>query len=620
MRHGCGLIAAGILVLTVACGGSGGDGSGGAGGGTASSSSGAGAAPSCPTDTDPVLPSPPRHTARWAFEPWISKDISDTDDTRAFVKGFRDRDIPVGVVVLDSPWETNYNTFVPNPERYHGFAALVDELHGEDIRLVLWITAFLNRSSYDLEMGGDTYPSPAPGFEEAIDCGFFVEDGTNFGWWKGIGGSIDFFDGRARAFWHRTQDPLYDTGIDGFKLDFGDSYVTADPVKTAAGEVPHQRYSEAYYQDFLAYGTKRRGRDFVTMTRAWDASYTFAGRFFAKKEDSPVSWMGDNRRDFVGLADALDETFRSARAGYTVLGSDIGGYLDRDDVHLTETIPFDTTVFARWTAIGALSPFMELHGRANITPWTVPDHVAEVVSLYRYWAKLHHELVPFYYSLTEEADHGAPVPVQPIGDEASWAGDYRYRLGDALLVAPILTASGTRDVALPAGDAWYDWWNPAGDAIAGGQTLAGVDATDLAKVPLYVRRGAIVPLAVDDAATGLGDAASAGKLTVLVYPDATASSFALHDTDDAVTKLGAAATASSATVTLSRTIAPTLLRVRDDVGFTSVTVDGAAAPAWTTQADFDANATGFFADASTRSVWVHVPKGGGAHTVTLAAP
>src|SRR5689334_1433350 len=62
-----------------------------------------------------VIPVPPIHTPRWAFEPWISKDISTGPDTYAFVQGFHDRDIPVGVVVLDSPWETNYNTFVPNP-------------------------------------------------------------------------------------------------------------------------------------------------------------------------------------------------------------------------------------------------------------------------------------------------------------------------------------------------------------------------------------------------------------------------------------------------------------------------------------------------------------------------
>ena len=170
-----------------------------------------------------------------------------------------------------------------------------------------------------------------------------------------------------------------------------------------------------------------------------------------------------------------------------------------------------------------------------------------------------------------------------------------------------------RDVALPSGDDWYDFWNPTADVLPGGQTLAGVDATDWMKVPLYVRRGAIIPLAVDDDATGLGDAASAGHLTVLVYPGAS-STFALHDTDEKITTLGATTAGSTATVTLSRAIAPVLLRVRDDAGFTSVTVDGQAASESVTRADFDSKTAGFWRDIAARSVWVHVPKGDGAHT------
>ena len=67
------------------------------------------------TSSDPcarkeyAVPAPRIHTPRWAFEPWISKDISNRDDTYAFVDGFRSRGISVGAVVLDSPWETSYN-------------------------------------------------------------------------------------------------------------------------------------------------------------------------------------------------------------------------------------------------------------------------------------------------------------------------------------------------------------------------------------------------------------------------------------------------------------------------------------------------------------------------------
>jgi len=157
----------------------------------------------------------------------------------------------------------------------------------------------------------------------------------------------------AHGGWHARKNRLLDAGIDGVKMDFGDSYVPSDIVQTKAGPVPHQEYSEAYYRDFLAYGIKKRGKDFVTMVRAWDESYDFKGRFFAHKNDAPVTWMGDNRRDWVGLADALDHAFRSAAAGYVVVGSDIGGYLDRDDTELLgPEIPLDPVHFARWTAVG----------------------------------------------------------------------------------------------------------------------------------------------------------------------------------------------------------------------------------------------------------------------------
>ena len=578
------------------------------------------AGPPCPFDAgapetiaDPVI-----HTPRWAFEPWISKDISTGPDTYAFVKGFRDRDIPIGAVVIDSPWETNYNTFIPNPVRYPAFGKMVADLHADNVKVVLWITQLINNVSYDFEEGGDAYTTPAPRFEEGQTCGYFIDEGSTYSWWKGQGSAIDFFNPSAVTWLHSQQNAVLDMGIDGWKLDFGDSYVRIDPVPTFAGPVAHQAYSEAYYRDYYAYGVHRRGPDFLTMVRAWDKSYDFEGRFFARKEHAPVAWMGDNRRDWVGIADALDEMFRSAAAGYVTVGSDIGGYLDRDDTDLTgPKLPLDEAVFARWTALGALSPFMQLHGRANSTPWTFPQKTDELVTIYRYWAKLHHELVPFLFSLAEEAYAKGPGLMRPIGAEKAWAGDYRFTLGDAFLVAPLLDATGKRSIALPAGQRWYDWWAPAADALVGGQTLAAYDSTDLARLPLFVAGGAIVPLNADDAALGLGSAASVKDLTVLIYPDAKASTFALHEEDSAVTKIGASAQGATASVTLSRTLRTTWLRVRADTPPVSVNIDGQVATIVANRTILDAAAAGWFYESATRSAWIKVPVAPGARKIDL---
>jgi alpha-glucosidase (family GH31 glycosyl hydrolase) len=575
--------------------------------------------PACRFATAADTPvAPPLHTPRWAFEPWISKDISDGPDTYAFVDGFVSRDIPVGVVVLDSPWETHYNTFVPSPTRYPDFPGLVDDLRRQDIRLVLWVTQMVNTAGIDLEPGGDAYEGPSPNFAEGERCGFFVDDAKSYLWWKGAGAGLDFFHPDARGWWHRQQDALLDLGVAGWKLDFGEQYLQADPVRTAAGPVALQAYSEAYYADFYAYGASRVGTDdFVTMVRGYDQSYGFPGRTYARPEHAPVVWAGDNRRDWVGLVDALDHTFRSAQLGYQVVGSDIGGYLDRDDVDYDLLLPFDTLVFARWTALSALSPFMQLHGRANITPWTVPDHVDETVAMYRYWSTLHHELVPFLYSLAEAAYAGGPDMLRPLGDGPdAWPGDWRYLLGDAFLVAPLLDASGAREVELPAGR-WYDWWAPAAPALPGGTSVAvAIPADDRLRLPVYVREGAIVPVADASALTGLGGAWTDGADVVAIWPAASATSFTVHDADGATTVVSAErAEAGAVTVTLSRAAAPVVLRVRADAA-SAVSVDGQALAKVAAPADLTAGA--WAADPSAPWVWVKLPAAGAARTVTIA--
>jgi alpha-glucosidase (family GH31 glycosyl hydrolase) len=457
-----------------------------------------------------ALPPPGTAIPRWVFEPWISKDLSDRADTYAFVDGFRERGIPVGAVVLDSPWENYYNTFTPNPSRYGDFAAMVKDMHDRDVRVVLWVTPATNQVSFDLEPGGDKYDGAAPNFERGVECKLFIDDGEAYGWWKGKGAYVDFWNPRARTWWHQQQDQVLDAGIDGWKLDFGENYITNASPKTYEGVKTLQEYSERYYEDYLAYGRKKRGADFITMVRAWDESYEWKGRFYARKEHGPVFWMGDNTRDWAGLEDALDHQATSAKAGYSVVGSDIGGYLDRSDKQLTGegvVIPFDTLNFARWIASSALSPFMQLHGRGNFTPWTVPDHVDETVALYKYWARLHHAIAQWMF---ERAKLGQPLVV-PVGAK----GDHRYVLGDAFLVAPILDATGKRDVAFPDGTRWYDWWT--NDAHEGGTTTATDFSADRAKIPVYVKAGSIVKLELADAEDVLGLAGA----TFAIWPSGT---------------------------------------------------------------------------------------------------
>lgn len=550
---------------------------------------------------------PPRFTPRWAFEPWISKDISDREDTEQFVDGFLSRDIPVGALVLDSPWETHYNTLIPNPDRYGDFQSLVDDLHAQNIKLVLWTTQMVNTTSFDLEAGGDTYRGPSPNYGEGDACGFFVNESQNYSWWKGRGAAVDFFHPGALGWWREQMDIVLDMGIDGWKLDFGESYIrdmarSYKDVVAFDGMHTHQEYSEEYYAEFLRYGVQQRGSEFVTMVRGYDVSYDHPARFHARPEHAPVVWMGDNERDFGGMIDALDHAFRSADAGYVVVGWDLGGYLDVREDNVLEPVPFDREVFARWTGVSAFMPFFQLHGRANLEPWNI-EPSAETTDLYRYWATLHSDMVPFWFSLAQEAYGGGDNIIQPIGDdETEWADDWRFQVGDAFLVAPPLEAGGIRDVDLPAGT-WFDWWDPSAAELVGPTTLtAHASAAEDDKVPVFVREGAIIPMEIDNDVTGFGSANTAGHSVVLVWQSATMeTTFVLHDHDDATTTIRS----EDDDLELSRTTQPTIVRMRNTKFDVGVDVNGSGATERGSRAELETATDGYFVDGS--FVWVKVP-------------
>jgi alpha-glucosidase (family GH31 glycosyl hydrolase) len=188
-------------------------------------------------------------------------------------------------------------------------------------------------------------------------------------------------------------------------------------------------------------------------------------------------------------------------------------------------------------------------------------------------------------------------------------------LGDAFLVAPLLDASEKRDVAFPAGANYYDFFQPASNAISGGTTITGYGPPTTARIGLFVREGAIVPLEVGEDTTGLGSAMSAGKATFLVYPGAQQSSFKVHDDDGMTTVVTAQAMPGPFAVNLSRTVKDTILRIRAE-NVATVSVNGIAVSALATAAAFDAAQTGYYVDTSTRTVWIHVPQSSAAVAVT----
>jgi alpha-D-xyloside xylohydrolase len=181
-------------------------------------------------------------------------------------------------------------------------------------------------------------------------------------------------------------------------------------------------------------------------------------------------------------------------------------------------------LYVRWAQFGALSPLVRFHGTTSRLPWDFPDY-AERAAVDA--VRLRYRLMPYLYSAAvESARTGAPMMrallVDSADDPAAWAADLEYRLGTDLLVAPMTDPTGSRSVYLPEGD-WVDWWT--GEVHKGRSFV--VARQPLSQVPLFVRRGAVIP--VVDVTPAVGDGPFE-NITLLCF-DVSDARIVIHDVD-----------------------------------------------------------------------------------------
>ncbi|MBN9393123.1 MAG: DUF5110 domain-containing protein [Chloroflexi bacterium] len=146
--------------------------------------------------------------------------------------------------------------------------------------------------------------------------------------------------------------------------------------------------------------------------------------------------------------------------------------------------------------------------------WSFP----EVTPIIRKYLKLRMRLIPYFYSLFARY-HFEGIPpwkamvlvdqnlkretpanqTRELTDlETVYGGpgelelDDQFMIGETLLVAPVFAGQKSRPVTLPAGE-WYDF--ETHELYQGGQTIK--IETGLERIPVFVRKGSIIPLMPD---------------------------------------------------------------------------------------------------------------------------
>lgn len=419
------------------------------------------------SEEHPVPPWP-----EWAFEHWVWEDESTQESAIALVDGYLSRDIPVGAIIIDSPWETGYNTFEFDSKLYPDPKSMIDYFHSKEVRVFLWITGVINTDVPEL-------------FDYARSKGYFMQKSADnpdciIDWWKGKGCLIDYFNPEALQWWHSLVDKALVLDIDGWKMDGTDFYQLLVPYSPyLQRNVARLEYSHAYYRDLFEYTREKMGTQRIITARPIDNYGSgMGGDFvaFAPKDINWAGWVGDQDATFDGLRKALNNMFWSSDYGYVAFGSDIGGYREKWSEH--PVWGRTKELFIRWAQLGAFSPVMENGGGGEHRPWMFDE---ESLNIYRNFVKLHHALIPYLNEKGAEAfAKGESLMKFIYGTEEA------YLLGPDILVFPMLEEGTSRHVVFPEGSQWVYLFDKT--TVYDGGTEATI-TVPLSEFPVFVRKG-----------------------------------------------------------------------------------------------------------------------------------
>jgi alpha-D-xyloside xylohydrolase len=448
----------------------------------------------------------------------------------AVAKGYRDRNLPLDVLVVDFLNMTKQGEMDLDPKRWPDPAAMNRQLHSMGIHSLLsvWPHYSAGTQFYDmLEEKGWLIHRP---------------DGTpdSGGYTKEIGPNLDTTNPEAAKWW-------WEKIRDRYAKPYGFDYIWLDetePDVDPANDVFYIGSGKRYYNVYPLFHTASVydgfRRDFGDSRRVMILA---RAAYLGAQRNGTIMWSSDIISTWDMLKRSIPAGLNFTASGMPYWDTDIAGFFSpqipptyhaehkplvdpsdaRENVNGYEDYP---ELFVRWYEWGAFQPVMRAHGeRMHNEVWSYGKQAEPILEKY---LRLRYQLMPYIYSAAFGSYRtGAPFMRALFMDFASDPNvtDIRdeYMFGPAFLIAPVVEQGATsRTVYLPAGCDWYDYWT--NKRIKGGQTITASAPID--RIPLFVRAGSIVPLG----AAVLSTQDPQPIASVRVYPGADAD-FTLFSDD-----------------------------------------------------------------------------------------
>jgi alpha-glucosidase len=438
--------------------------------------------------------------------------------------------IPSDVVYLDIDYQFRNRPFTVDPVTFPGFPGLVSDLRKQHFNLVLitdlHIAHVANQGymPYDSGHAGDHFVKNADGSE-------FV--GVV---WPGPAVFPDFTRAQTREWWGNLYKQFVQDGVAGFWNDMNEPAVFDGPGFTMPLDNVH-RIEEAGFttrtathaeiHNVLGMENERATYEGLLKLRPDERPFVLTRATYAGGQRFGFTWTGDNSSTYNQFRLGTQMLLNLGLSGISFAGDDVGGFGGSPPPDL----------LTRWIEVGAFKPLFRDHSTKGSLPQEVWVHGPEQEAIRRRYIETRYRLLPYIYTLAEEASRTGLPLARPIFLEfpnTLDTPDTEFLLGPDLLVVPPPHAEMPEDYAVsyPPGD-WYDFWTgqkmphstpgpnivEVATAIAKGQSLPQGQATmihpTIGTLPVYVRGGSILPLQPLVQST---DRQPNGPLELRVYP------------------------------------------------------------------------------------------------------
>jgi alpha-D-xyloside xylohydrolase len=441
-------------------------------------------------------------------------------------QGYRERHLPADVLVVDWFYYTKMGQMDLDPKFWPDPTAMNKKLH---------------------EMGFETMISVWPRFQAGDryynelrqkDWLIHTADGTPIDGlpYDRAGSDIDTTDPEAASwYWKTIRDNIFSRGFDSLWAD------ETEPDLPPNGSYYHIGPGSQFFNVYpllhtaaLSDGIRRDepGRRALILSR--DA-------YLGIQRNGTIVWSSDIYPTWDTLKRQVPTGLDFAASGVTYWSNDTGGwqYLpgEHHPAHAPLLDPSDARdnvggyddypeLYTRWFEYASFLPIFRSHGsRLTNEVWSYGKQAEPILSKY---LRLRYQLMPYIYSLGYHTwETGAPymraLPLDFPNDPK--VADLRdeYMFGPAFLVAPVTEQGATsRDVYLPAGSDWYNYWT--NERVKGGQSITVAAPIDT--LPLFVRGGSIIPMGSRVESTHQTQAIA----SIRVYPGAN-SNFTLFNDD-----------------------------------------------------------------------------------------